>query len=157
MHESVCRTSQTFISAPGFFSIGYAGCLLLFRIQLGFILPQLLTMQGRASKAPKKELVIESPQQYRSLAAAEAEVDAVPQVVVSHLRASYKEMRLSGLNLLEIFSDLQVHLTVCSCCHKEKHSHKVLKQVSCEHLCWFTFVIALMTHRAVSSHSETAV
>lgn len=38
-------------------------------------------MQGRASKAPKKELVIESPQQYRSLA--EAEVDTVPQVVVS--------------------------------------------------------------------------
>ncbi|XP_049905635.1 dedicator of cytokinesis protein 9-like [Epinephelus moara] len=39
-------------------------------------------MQGRASKAPKKELVIESPQQYKSLAAAETEVDAVPQVVV---------------------------------------------------------------------------
>uniref|UniRef100_A0A3B4WFH0 Dedicator of cytokinesis protein 9-like n=1 Tax=Seriola lalandi dorsalis TaxID=1841481 RepID=A0A3B4WFH0_SERLL len=39
-------------------------------------------MQGRASKAPKKELVIESPQQYKSLAAAEAEVDTVPQVVV---------------------------------------------------------------------------
>lgn len=38
-------------------------------------------MQGRASKAPKKELVIESPQQYKSLA--EAEVDTVPQVVVS--------------------------------------------------------------------------
>lgn len=41
-------------------------------------------MQGRASKTPKKELVIESPQQYKSLAAAEAEVEAVPQVVVSH-------------------------------------------------------------------------
>ncbi|TMS06920.1 Dedicator of cytokinesis protein 9 [Larimichthys crocea] len=39
-------------------------------------------MQGRASKASKKELVIESPQQYKSLAAAEAEVDTVPQVVV---------------------------------------------------------------------------
>ncbi|XP_061143232.1 dedicator of cytokinesis protein 9 isoform X5 [Syngnathus typhle] len=39
-------------------------------------------MQGRASKVPKKELVIESPQQYQSLAAAEAEVDSVPQVVV---------------------------------------------------------------------------
>ncbi|XP_076026223.1 dedicator of cytokinesis protein 9-like isoform X2 [Genypterus blacodes] len=39
-------------------------------------------MQGRASKAPKKELVIESPQQYKSLAAAEAEVDSVPQVLV---------------------------------------------------------------------------
>lgn len=43
-------------------------------------------MQGRASKAPKKELVIESPQQYKSLAAAEDEVDKVPQVVVSHSR-----------------------------------------------------------------------
>ncbi|XP_061089370.1 dedicator of cytokinesis protein 9-like isoform X1 [Conger conger] len=39
-------------------------------------------MQGRACKAPKKELVIESPQQYRSLASAEPEVDAVPQVAV---------------------------------------------------------------------------
>ncbi|CDQ68394.1 unnamed protein product [Oncorhynchus mykiss] len=39
-------------------------------------------MQGRANKAPKKELVIESPQQYKSLAGAEAEVEAVPQVVV---------------------------------------------------------------------------
>lgn len=41
-------------------------------------------MQGRASKAPKKELVIESPQQYKSLAAAEPELDTVPQVAVSH-------------------------------------------------------------------------
>lgn len=39
-------------------------------------------MQGRAGKASKKELVIESPQQYKSLA--EAEVDSVPQVAVSH-------------------------------------------------------------------------
>lgn len=49
------------------------------------------TMQGRANKTPKKELVIESPQQYKILAAAaaaaaEAEVEAVPQVVVSHAR-----------------------------------------------------------------------
>lgn len=46
-------------------------------------------MQGRANKTPKKELVIESPQQYKILAAAaaaEAEVEAVPQVVVSHSR-----------------------------------------------------------------------
>lgn len=48
-------------------------------------------MQGRANKTPKKELVIESPQQYKILAAAaaaaaEAEVEAVPQVVVSHAR-----------------------------------------------------------------------
>lgn len=42
-------------------------------------------MQGRASKTPKKELVIESPQQYKSLNAAEAEVDTVPQVVVSQM------------------------------------------------------------------------
>lgn len=48
-------------------------------------------MQGRASKAPKKELVIESPQQYKSLAAAEAEVDAVPQVVVSHSWTLYED------------------------------------------------------------------
>lgn len=39
-------------------------------------------MQGRASKAPKKELVIQSPQQYKGLA--QAEVETVPQVVVSH-------------------------------------------------------------------------
>lgn len=38
-------------------------------------------MQGKAGKAPKKELVIESPQQYKN--PAEAEVDSVPQVVVS--------------------------------------------------------------------------
>ena len=41
-------------------------------------------MQGRgASKASKKELVIESPQQYQSLAPCEAEPAPVPQVVVS--------------------------------------------------------------------------
>ncbi|KAJ8338531.1 hypothetical protein SKAU_G00374970 [Synaphobranchus kaupii] len=39
-------------------------------------------MQGRAGKAPKKELVIESPQQYRNLVTAEPEVDTVPQVAV---------------------------------------------------------------------------
>lgn len=48
-------------------------------------------MQGRAGKAPKKELVIESPQQYKSFAAAEAEVDTVPQVVVSHSRTSNED------------------------------------------------------------------
>lgn len=37
-------------------------------------------MQGRAGKAPKKEMVIESPQQYKSLAEIEAEVEGVPQV-----------------------------------------------------------------------------
>lgn len=40
-------------------------------------------MQGRANKAPKKELVIESPQQYKRSVAAEPEVEPVPQVVVS--------------------------------------------------------------------------
>uniref|UniRef100_A0A3Q3J9H8 Dedicator of cytokinesis 9 n=1 Tax=Monopterus albus TaxID=43700 RepID=A0A3Q3J9H8_MONAL len=39
----------------------------------------LLTMQGRSSKAPKKELVIESPQQYKRSTPSEAEVDTVPQ------------------------------------------------------------------------------
>ncbi|XP_047225975.1 dedicator of cytokinesis protein 9-like isoform X17 [Girardinichthys multiradiatus] len=37
-------------------------------------------MQGKAGKASKKELVIESPQQYKN--PAEVEVDSVPQVVV---------------------------------------------------------------------------
>ncbi|XP_035995261.1 dedicator of cytokinesis protein 9 isoform X23 [Fundulus heteroclitus] len=37
-------------------------------------------MQGKAGKAPKKELVIESPRQYKN--PAEVEVDSVPQVVV---------------------------------------------------------------------------
>ncbi|XP_034072747.1 dedicator of cytokinesis protein 9 isoform X11 [Gymnodraco acuticeps] len=41
----------------------------------------LTTMQGRAGKAPKREMVIESPQQYRSLAEIEAEVEAGSQVV----------------------------------------------------------------------------
>ncbi|TNN36266.1 Dedicator of cytokinesis protein 9 [Liparis tanakae] len=47
-------------------------------------------MQGRVSKAPKKELVIESPQQYKSSAAAESEVDAAPQVVVNHSHEALK-------------------------------------------------------------------
>lgn len=37
-------------------------------------------MQGRAGKPPKKEMVIESPQQYKSLAEIEAEVEGVVQV-----------------------------------------------------------------------------
>ncbi|KAM7375212.1 hypothetical protein PAMA_014344 [Pampus argenteus] len=37
-------------------------------------------MQGRAGKAPKREMVIESPQQYKSLAEIEAEVEAEAQV-----------------------------------------------------------------------------
>lgn len=47
-------------------------------------------MQGRSSKTPKKELVIESPQQYKKLAAAEVEVDPAPQVLVSHLELRFK-------------------------------------------------------------------
>lgn len=42
-------------------------------------------MQGRMAKGSKKELVIESPQQYRSLS--EVEVDTVPQVAVSRSTA----------------------------------------------------------------------
>lgn len=40
-------------------------------------------MQGRANRTPKKELVIESPLQYKRRAANEPEMDTVPQVVVS--------------------------------------------------------------------------
>lgn len=40
-----------------------------------------IAMQGRAGKAPKREMVIESPQQYKSLAEIEAEVDAGSQVI----------------------------------------------------------------------------
>lgn len=39
-------------------------------------------MQGRTVKSPKREMVIESPQQYKSLAEIEAEVEGVPQVPV---------------------------------------------------------------------------
>ncbi|KAM9766712.1 dedicator of cytokinesis protein 9-like isoform 1-T1 [Menidia menidia] len=38
------------------------------------------TMQGRGGKAPKREMVIESPQQYKSLAEIEAEVEGGSQV-----------------------------------------------------------------------------
>lgn len=40
-----------------------------------------MSMQGRAGKAPKREMVIESPQQYKCLAEIEAEVEAGSQVV----------------------------------------------------------------------------
>lgn len=66
-------------------------------------------MQGRASKAPKKELVIESPQQYKSLA--EAEVDTVPQVVVSHSSTFYKDIWESSFKSLlacQSYSDLSL-------------------------------------------------
>lgn len=45
----------------------------------------LSSMQGRAGKAPKREMVIESPQQYKSLAEIEAEGEAVAQVVMVSL------------------------------------------------------------------------
>lgn len=38
-----------------------------------------MAMQGRAGKTPRKEMVIESPQQYKSLAEIEAEVEAGSQ------------------------------------------------------------------------------
>lgn len=44
-------------------------------------------MQGRASKVSKKELVIQSPQQFKG--SAEAEVEAVTQVAVSPLPALF--------------------------------------------------------------------
>ena len=44
-----------------------------------------ITMQGRAGKAPKREMVIESPQQYKSLAEIEAEVEAGSQVAAVSL------------------------------------------------------------------------
>lgn len=55
-------------------------------------------MQGRASKAPKKELVIQSPQQFKG--SAEAEAEAVAQVAVSHSPALFlKSFDLSALSL----------------------------------------------------------
>lgn len=39
-----------------------------------------MTMQGRVGKAPKREMVIESPQQYKCLAEIEAEVEPGSQV-----------------------------------------------------------------------------
>lgn len=54
----------------------------------------LTTMQGRAGKAPKREMVIESPQQYKSLAEIEAEVEAGSQVaaVSVHCAIFYLEL-----------------------------------------------------------------
>lgn len=40
-------------------------------------------MQGRTNKTLKKELVIESPQQYKNTASCEGEVETVVQVLVS--------------------------------------------------------------------------
>lgn len=52
-------------------------------------------MQGRTAKGSKKELVIESPQQYRSLS--EAEVDAVPQVAVSQSTGADRSTSFLGI------------------------------------------------------------
>lgn len=55
-------------------------------------------MQGRASKVSKKELVIQSPQQFKGLA--DAEVEAVTQVAVSPTPAFiWKTFNLSALSL----------------------------------------------------------
>ena len=88
-------------------------------------------MQGRASKAPKKELVIESPQQYKSLAGTEAEGEATPQVAVSSQRSSTVKLlhRVVSLSLavsvslsvslfcvslsLALFVSLSLFLSVC--------------------------------------------
>ena len=55
-------------------------------------------MQGRAGKAPKREMVIESPQQYKSLAEIEAEVEAGSQVaaVSSHCEGSHVRLSRPG-------------------------------------------------------------
>lgn len=53
-------------------------------------------MQGRAGKAPKREMVIESPQQYKSLAEIEAELEAGAQVAaVSERHLSCTEAKFS--------------------------------------------------------------
>lgn len=53
-------------------------------------------MQGRACKVPKREMVIESPQQYKSLAEIEAELEAGAQVAaVSERHFSYTEAKFS--------------------------------------------------------------
>lgn len=44
-------------------------------------------MQGRQGKASKREMVIESPQQYRSLAEIEAEVEVGSQVAAVSLKS----------------------------------------------------------------------
>ncbi|KAJ3584591.1 hypothetical protein NHX12_015086 [Muraenolepis orangiensis] len=54
-----------------------------FRLSVGWV----WTMQGRAGKAPKREMVIESPQQYRSLAEIEAEEEAGTQLPLVSLWA----------------------------------------------------------------------
>lgn len=65
-------------------------------------------MQGRAGKAPKREMVIESPQQYKSLAEIEAELEAGAQVAaVSERHLSSTEAKFSpetpcfGIHTLE--------------------------------------------------------
>lgn len=56
----------------------------------GYTQGRVTTMQGRAGKAPKREMVIESPQQYKCLAEIEAEVEAGSQVAaVSALRVIF--------------------------------------------------------------------
>lgn len=59
-----------------------------------------MSMQGRAGKAPKREMVIESPQQYKCLAEIEAEVEAGSQVAaVSHAETTFILKLESGKNV----------------------------------------------------------
>lgn len=56
---------------------------------------RVITMQGRAGKAPRREMIIESPQQYKCLAEIEAEVEAGSQVAVVSVPSIAQKQRLS--------------------------------------------------------------
>lgn len=63
-----------------------------------------MSMQGRAGKAPKREMVIESPQQYKCLAEIEAEVEAGSQVAaVSDAKTTFFPKPESKKMLSEVF------------------------------------------------------
>lgn len=57
------------------------------------------SMQGRAGKALKREMVIESPQQYKALAEIEAEAEAASQVPAVSDRSVVYRM-CNGFNIL---------------------------------------------------------
>lgn len=71
-------------------------------------------MQGRAGKAPKKELVIESPQQYKGLPTTEAEAESVPQVAVSHSNISSMDI-MDWFNCVHRPVDLILFLYISHC------------------------------------------
>lgn len=77
------------------------------RMQWGFTPDQQarrMSMQGRAGKAPKREMVIESPQQYKCLAEIEAEVEAGSQVAaVSDAETTFFLKPESKKMLSEVF------------------------------------------------------